>query len=84
MGYTLVQAKVVCVKFSKKKGASVCGPSEAAAAERSPLGRAQRSGRNGLGCLPQHEFFVFAKFFHVEITMLLEPVLMRLGGQGPD
>ena len=36
------------------------------------MARAQRSARSGLGSLPHHEFFVFAEFLHIEITMLLD------------
>jgi hypothetical protein len=53
-------------------------------AERSPWGEFSGAPGGGLGSLPHHEFFVFAEFLHVEITMLLEPVLMGLDGQGPD
>ena len=75
--------QVVCVKFSKKilgMWAQVKPWARSGALGESS---AQRPG-GGLGSLPHHKFFVFAEFLHVEITVLLEPVLMRLHGQRPD
>ena len=73
-----------CVRQVQQKDLRYVGPSESRGRGAEPLARAQRSARSGLGSLPHHEFLVFAKFLHVEITMLLKPVLMGLDGQSPD
>jgi hypothetical protein len=61
-----------CVRQVQQKDLRYVGPSES------------RSARSGLSSLPHDEFFVFAEFLHIQIAMLLEPVLIRLDSQGPD
>ena len=39
--------------------------------------------RSGLGRTSQCFLFVFAQIIHVEVAMLLEPILMRLDGERP-
>ena len=69
-----------CVRQVQQKDFRYVGSRKAAGAERSPWRELSGAPGVGLGSLPQHEFFVFAEFLHIEITMLLEPVLMRLDG----
>ena len=42
-----------------------------------------RLNRSGLGRTSQCFLFVFAQIIHVEVAMLLEPILMRLDGERP-
>jgi hypothetical protein len=73
----------VCVKFSKRdhRYAGTVKLRARSGALQGELGAAPAAG---LGSLPHGEFFVFAQFLHVQITMLLEPVLVSLDGQGAD
>jgi hypothetical protein len=76
--------KPSCVRQVQQKDLRYVGPRKAVGAERSPWREFSGAPGGGLGSLPHHEFFVFAKFLHIEITKLLEPVLMRLDCQGAD
>jgi len=83
-GFRAKRFSISCVRQVQQKDLRYVGPGESRGRGAEPLARAQRSARSALGSLSHHEFLVFAKFLHVQITMLLKPILMGLDGQSPD